>query len=66
MSQNSITESNRKRGLVHPADVIRSKGWTYEEAAEQFFVDRSTIHRWLHKKSKPRARAFVDAAKLAN
>jgi excisionase family DNA binding protein len=45
--------------------VIFQLDLTYEEAAERFEVDKSTIYRWLSNKSNPSKKYIRKAKRLA-
>lgn len=51
MIQSNVAEVSTS--FIHPKDYIRSHYLTYQEAADLFNVELSTIHRWLSGKCQP-------------
>ncbi len=49
---------------IHPRDLIKSKLWTYEEAATAFNVELSTIWRWMSGRVTPSKKYFRRAMEL--
>jgi len=50
---------------IHPRDLIKSKLWTYEEAASAFNVELSTIWRWMTGRVTPSKKYFRLAGELS-
>ncbi len=50
-------------GFIHPAEYIKKNYLTYQEAADLFNVELSTIYRWLSGQVVPSKKYFRDATR---